>query len=85
MTFIAGRNFSSFKINISNDLVAESTEEFFLDLKIPAAAAAMGVAKVSPDNARVSIKDDDSECCLRHFTPLTTMRTLCISINVYLN
>ena len=85
MTFTAGRNVSSFKINISNDLVAESTEEFFLDLEIPAATAAMGVYKASPDNARVNITDDDSECCQRHFTPLTTMRTLCISINVCLN
>ena len=63
MTFPPGKTTASLTLRISNDLVAESTEELFLDLEIPPAAAAIGVAKVSPDNATVSITDDDGESC----------------------
>ena len=63
MSFTASRTVSSFKISISNDLVAESAEEFFLDLEIPSSAVAAGAIKGLPDSATVSITDDDSECC----------------------
>ena len=63
MSFTAARTVSSFKISISNDLVSESVEEFFLDLEIPSSALAAGAVKGSPDNVTVSITDDDSECC----------------------
>ena len=62
MTFAAGKNVASFSIYIYNNQVAEPTEEIFLDLEIPAAADAIGVHKVSPDNATVYIGDDDGEC-----------------------
>ena len=65
MSFTATRTVSSFKISISNDLVAESAEEFFLDLEIPSSAVAAGAIKGSPDDVTVSITDDDSECCSR--------------------
>ena len=64
MSFTASRTVSSFKISISNDLVAESVEEFFLDLEIPSSAVAAGAVKGSPDNVTVSITDNDSECCV---------------------
>ena len=54
---------ATFRMDITNDLVAENTEEFFLDLEIPSAAAAIDVIKGSPDSATVRITDEDSECC----------------------
>ena len=63
MTFPAGVNMVSTPVGIINNDVVESTEDFFLDLEIPAAAADKGVTKGSPDSARVSITDEDSECC----------------------
>ena len=63
MSFTAARMVSSFKISISDDLVSESVEEFFLDLEIPSRALAAGAVKGSPDNVTVSITNDDSECC----------------------
>ena len=54
---------ATFKMDITNDLVAESTEEFFLDLEIPLAAAAIDVIKGSPGIATVRIRDEDGECC----------------------
>ena len=63
MTFPAGVNMVSTPVDIINNDVVESTEEFFLDLEIPAAAADKGVTKGSPDSATVSITDEDSECC----------------------
>ena len=63
MSFTAARTVSSFKISISNDLVAESTEKFLLDLKTTYAAYEAGAIKGWPKTAVVSITDDDSECC----------------------
>ena len=63
MSFSATKTLSTFKVYISNDLVSESVEEFFLDLEIPSSAFAAGAVKGSPDSATVSITDDDSECC----------------------
>ena len=51
----------SFSVPIVNDKVAESPEDFFLDLEI--SPASLGVVKGSPGIARVSITDEDSECC----------------------
>ena len=63
MSFSATKLVSTFKIYISNDLVAESAEEFFLDLEIPSSAIAAGAIKGSPDTATVEIANDDSEYC----------------------
>ena len=49
----------TFSVPILNDDLAECPEEFFLELEIPPAAAAMSVLKVAPDTARVSIVDED--------------------------
>ena len=51
----------SFNVTIINDNIAECAEFFTLNLQIPAASAAMGVIKVSPDTATVNIMDDDGE------------------------
>ena len=63
MSFSATKLVSTFKIYITNDLVAESSEEFFLDLEIPSSAVAAGAIKGSPDSATVDITDEDCECC----------------------
>ena len=52
---------ASFSVPIVDDEVAESPEDFFLDLEIP--PASLGVVKGSPGIALVSIADEDSECC----------------------
>ena len=63
MTFPPGKTSASLTVKIYDDLVAEGTKEFFLNLEIPPAAAAMGVHSASLDNATVRITDGDSECC----------------------
>ena len=63
MSFSATKTVSTFKVYISNDLVAESPENFFLDLEIPSSANAAGAIKGSPDTATVDITDEDSKCC----------------------
>ena len=63
MTFPAGVNMVSTPVGIINNDVVEFTEEFFLDLEIPPAAADKGVTEGSPESATVSITDEDSECC----------------------
>ena len=63
MSFSATKTVSTFMVYISNDLVAESSEDFFLDLEIPSNAVATGAIKGSPNSATVSIRDDDGECC----------------------
>ena len=62
MSFSATKTVSTFKIYITDDLVAESSENFFLDLEIPSSALAAGAIKGSPDSATVDITDEDSEC-----------------------
>ena len=61
VTFPAGVNVASFNVTIINDAIAECAKLFTLDLEIPAAAAAMGVIRGSPDTATVHIMDDDGE------------------------
>ena len=56
-------NTASVFVNIDNNTEVEPNKEFFLDLEIPAAAAAMGVTKGSPDSATVTIIDENGECC----------------------
>ena len=63
MSFSATKTLSTFKVYISDDLVAESSEDFFLDLEIPSNAVAAGAIKWSPDIATVEIANDDSEYC----------------------
>ena len=59
--FRPGENVISFNVPITNDLVAELPEAFFLDLEIPPAADSMSIVKGSPDTATVNIRDNDSE------------------------
>ena len=59
VTFPAGVNMVSFNVPIINDGIAELAESFTLDLEIPAASAAMGVMRDSPDTATVNIMDDE--------------------------
>ena len=61
MTFPAGVNVISFNVTIIDDNIAECAELFTLDLETPAASAALGVMKGSPDTATVNIMDDDGE------------------------
>ena len=62
VTFPAGVNVISFNVTIIDDAVAELTELFSFELEIPAASAAMGVIKGSPDTATVNIMDDEGMC-----------------------
>ena len=62
VTFPAGVNVISFNVTIIDDNIAELAEFFTLDLEIPAASAAMGVIKGSPDTATVNIMDDEGMC-----------------------
>ena len=59
VTFPAGVNVISFNVTIIDDNIAELAELFTLDLEIPAASAAMGVLKGSPDTATVNIMDNE--------------------------
>ena len=61
VVFPPGVNVVSINVPIIDDEVAELTEEFFVDLEIPPAAAALRVVEGSPDSATVNIMDDDSE------------------------
>ena len=64
VTFSAGRKERTFTVIIYDDVNLEFDEYFFLDLEIPAAAAAVyGVRKVSPETATVHIGDDGETCC----------------------
>ena len=65
MSFRAGVNEVSFTVTINDNRLVEQTEEFYIELEIPSAAANRGVVKNSPDNATVFIRDDDGECCLK--------------------
>ena len=62
VTFYAGRKERTFTVTINDDVNLEFNEYFFLDLEIPAAAAAYGVKKGSPDRATVHIEDDGETC-----------------------
>ena len=55
----------TFTVTIRDEGLVESTEEFYIELEIPSAAANLGVVKDLPDNATVIIRDDDGECCLK--------------------
>ena len=59
---------ASFSVPIVDDEVAESPEDFFLDLEIP--PASLGVVKGSPGIATVSITDEDSEYCSNALCPI---------------
>ena len=63
LTFYPGRNERSFTVIIYDDVNLEFDEYFFLDLEIPAAAAAYGVRKGSLNTATVHIEDDGETCC----------------------
>ena len=52
----------SFNVTIIDDNIAELAELFTLNLEIPAASAAMGVIKGSPDTATVNIMDNEGMC-----------------------
>ena len=62
MNFNARRKERTFTVTIRDDVNLEFDEYFFLDLEIPAAAAAYGVKKESPERATVNIEDDGETC-----------------------
>ena len=82
--FRAGVNEVSFTVTIRDEGLVELTEEFYVELEIPPAAASLSVVKASPDNATVIIQDDDSECCLKRCKAEHNQNIL-IAINVHLN
>ena len=49
----------SFNVTIIDDNIAELAELFTLNLEIPAASAAIGVIKGSPNSATISIVADE--------------------------
>ena len=59
MTFQAGVNVISFNVTIIDDNIAELAELFTLALEVPAASAAMGVIKGSPDPVIVIVMDNE--------------------------
>ena len=62
ITFSAGQRLASFNVEMYDDEEPELPEEFYIDLMITPEAESLGVRLVSPDTAKVVIKDDDSEC-----------------------
>ena len=75
VTFEALTTTATVPVTIFDDEVAECPEEFFLDLEIPEAAAAIGAIKGSADSATVSIIDNEGEYC-SNAVALKTTRTL---------
>ncbi len=84
MYFRGGVNEVSFTVTIRDNRLVEPTEEFYIELEIPSAAASRSIVKDLPDNATVFIRDDDGECCLKHCKAEHNQNFL-IAINVHLN
>ena len=60
MTFLARETTASVSIHITNDTIAELTEDFSAVLTIPATATSQGITKGTADTATIDIMDDDS-------------------------
>ena len=58
-TFPAGATTASVSIPITEDAIAEPTEDFSAVLTIPAAAASQGITKGADDTATINILDND--------------------------
>ena len=57
-TFLAGQTTATVAIPITNDTIAELTEDFSAVLTIPAAATSLGVTRGAPDTASIDILDN---------------------------
>ena len=62
ITISPRQKLASFIVQINPDDELEFPEDFYIDLSIAQKPYSRGVRLVSPDTARVVIKDDDSEC-----------------------
>ena len=62
ITISPRHNSYTFNVQIRPDEELEFPEDFYIDLSIAQKPYSRGVRLVSPDTARVVIKDDDSEC-----------------------
>ena len=60
MTFQAEETTASVSIPITDDTIAELTEDFSAVLTVPATAASQGITKGAADTATIDITDDDS-------------------------
>ena len=77
MYFQAEVNEVSFTVTIRDDRLAESAEEFYIDLEIPSAAANLGVIEGNIALATVTILNDDGECSSSALcTTMNTTRTI---------
>ena len=59
MTFFAGQSTATVTIPITDDAIAESTEDFSALITIPAASASLGIIKGAADTASVNLSDND--------------------------
>ena len=59
-TFLAGQTTASVSINITDDAIAEPTEDFTADLTIPPLAAGQGITKGAAGTATIDILDNDA-------------------------
>ena len=59
VTFLAGQTTATVAIPITNDAIAELTEDFSAVLTIPPAASSLGVTKGAADTASITILDND--------------------------
>ena len=59
MTFLAGQTTAAVSIPITNDNIAELTEDFSAVVTIPPAAASQGVTTGPADTATIDILDND--------------------------
>ena len=74
--FPARVNQVTFSVAILDEgLVELIDEEFYIELKIPSAAANRGVVRDFPYNATVIIRDDDGECVASSAARQNTTRT----------
>ena len=60
MIFLAGQTTASVPIPITDDAIAEPTEDFIAVLTIPALAASRGITKGAADEATIDITDNDA-------------------------
>ena len=59
MTFFAGQSTATVTIPITDDAIAESTEDFSALITIPAASSSLGIIKGAADTASVNLSDND--------------------------
>ena len=59
-TFLAGQTTATVAIPITNDTIAELTEDFSAVLTIPPAANSPGITRVAPDTVSIDILDNEA-------------------------